>query len=443
MENNMSTNPLPAANERRRQAEERLGAKTVEQPLPRTKEETERLVHELEVHQIELEMQNEEMLQAREAVGASLKKYTDLYDFAPIGYLTLDGTGTIHAVNFSGATLLGVERSMLIGRRFGLFMPGNARQFFAEFLGKVFANQGKKSCEVTLSHEGSRPLFVQIEAVAEASGNECSIVVIDITERRLLEEERERVSAALRKSEKEIERLNVSLMTHTADLEEANRELEAFNYTVAHDLRNPLNVVSSYCQVIKEFCYDNLDKTCKRYFQEIYNGTMSMNRLIGALLDFSRLTHVELNREAVDLSRMAKEVAVEIRGTESARRVEFRIAEGIVADGDAALLRVVLTNTLDNAWKYTGMREEAVIEFGTEMLNGKTAYFVRDNGAGFDNADAEKLFVPFQRLPGAEEYRGFGIGLATVDRIIRRHGGKVWAVGEPGKGSAFYFTLQG
>ena len=239
----------------------------------------------------------------------------------------------------------------------------------------------------------------------------------------------------------DVARLNTDLAARAAELEAANLELEAFNYTVAHDLRNPLNVISSYCQMIKELYGDKLDEKCLHYIQLAYDGTLRMSQLIEALLNSSRLAHVELNRERVDLSSIFREVATELKGTEAARRVEIRIADGIVADGDANLLRVVLDNLLCNAWKYTAMREEAVIEFDATEIDGKPVYFVRDNGHGFDMADADKLFVPFQRLPGAEEYRGFGIGLATVERIIRRHGGKVWAEAEKGKGACFYFTL--
>jgi signal transduction histidine kinase len=168
-----------------------------------------------------------------------------------------------------------------------------------------------------------------------------------------------------------------------------------------------------------------------------------MNRLIDALLDFSRLIRAELCRETVELSLLAHEVAAELRLSEPGRRVEFRIADGIMADGDAALLRAVLDNLLGNAWKYTATREEGVIEFGATIVNGRPVQFVRDNGVGFDMADAGSLFAPFHRLPGAEECRGFGIGLATVERVIRRHGGKVWAEGVPGAGATFYFTLDG
>ena len=224
------------------------------------------------------------------------------------------------------------------------------------------------------------------------------------------------------------------------ELEDANRELEAFNYTVAHDLRKPLTVINGYCQLIREMYGDKLDEKCNGYIHEAYDGTLSMNRLIDALFNFSRMGHVELRREALDLSAV---VAAELELAEPGRRVTFLIADGVGAEGDAPLLRVVLDNLLGNALKYTGMREEAVIEFGTTEVNKKPAYYVRDNGAGFNMADADKLFIPFERLPGAHACRGFGIGLATVERIIRRHGGKVRAEGETGRGATFYFTLGG
>jgi signal transduction histidine kinase len=252
-------------------------------------------------------------------------------------------------------------------------------------------------------------------------------VARDITERKQAEEV--------------IERLNTQLRARAAELEAANQELEAFNYTVAHDLRKPLTTVNGYCQLIQELYGDKLDEQCRSYLQEAYDGTWRMNRLIDTLLDFSRVASIELHRGEVDLSAMAESVAAGLKLSEPARRVTFRIREGLAAIGDAGLLRVVLENLLGNAWKYTTMREEAVIEFGVMESNGQPAWFVRDNGPGFAPEYVDKLFIPFRRLPGAEEYRGFGIGLATVDRIVRRHGGRVWAEGEPGRGAAFWFTL--
>lgn len=245
-----------------------------------------------------------------------------------------------------------------------------------------------------------------------------------------------------KRAEAVIAQLNADLAARAADLEYINRELEAFNYTVAHDLRNPLNTISCYCQAIKEFCGNMLDDQCTDYLHGVCEGTVRMNRLIGTLLDFSRLAHAELSREKVDLSSMARKVAEELQQTGKGRRVTFRIADGITADGDANLLRVVLDNLLGNAWKYTSSRDDAVIEFGMKEIAGKPVCFVRDNGIGFDNTNAKKLFAPFQQLHSSEEGRGFGIGLATVERIIRRHGGRVCAEGEPGKGAEFYFTLS-
>jgi light-regulated signal transduction histidine kinase (bacteriophytochrome) len=227
------------------------------------------------------------------------------------------------------------------------------------------------------------------------------------------------------------------------ELEDANRELEAFNYTVAHDLRKPLTVVNCCCQEIRELYGDKLDEQCKSFLQEAYDGTLRMNRLIEALLNFSRMGHVEPRRETVDLSATAYEVAADLKIAKPGRKVTFLIADGISADGDANLLRLVLENLFGNAWKYTGPRDEGIIEFGTTEVDGKPAYFVRDNGTGFAMTDADKLFIPFHRLAGAEEFRGHGIGLATVERIIRRHGGRIWAEGKPGKGATFYFTLSG
>lgn len=166
-----------------------------------------------------------------------------------------------------------------------------------------------------------------------------------------------------------------------------------------------------------------------------------MSRLIDVLLNFSRLAHIEPRRDKIDISAIAQAAAAALKQSDPARRVTFRIADGMITEGDANLLRAVLDNLLDNAWKHTMARDEAVIEFGLAEIEGKPAYFVRDNGIGFDMSDADKLFIPFRRLSGAEKSKGFGIGLATVERIIRRHGGRVWAEGEPGKGATFNFTL--
>jgi PAS domain S-box-containing protein len=250
----------------------------------------------------------------------------------------------------------------------------------------------------------------------------------DITERKGIEEQ--------------VVTLNRHLADHAHELEFANRELEAFSYTVSHDLRAPLTHISLCCQVITTLYGDKLDEQCKSYLLDIYQAIARMNQLITSLLDFARIARSELNRETVYLSDMARVIAAELQLDQINRRATFTIAEEIWCYGDANLLRVALMNLLGNACKYTGKKETAVIEFGVMEVEGKRAFFVRDNGAGFDMEQADKLFVAFQRLHSGNEFDGHGIGLATVQRIINRHGGQIWAEGEVGKGATFYFTLQ-
>ncbi len=427
MQTDKDTNLSTTATDLRRRAEEQLTAKMPEAALSRTGDETQRLLHELQVHQIELEMQNAELRQAREEVETALEKYTDLYDFAPVGYFTLDRDGVVRAANLTAAGLLGIERARLLGRRFGHFVADEARPAFAAFLARVLESRAKEVCEVALLKGGMHPLYVQIEAVAAASGQECRAAIIDISMRRQLEER--------------LDILHTDLAARATELVAANIELEAFNYTVSHDLRKPLTLINSYCQVVQELCGSKLDEQCRVYIRDMYEGTLRMNRLIDTLLDFSRIAHVEMRQEKVDLSTMAKNVARELKVTAPERRVSFRIAEGIVVHGDAGLLRVVLDNLMGNAWKHAGSREETVIEFGVTDSARKPAFFVRDNGPGFDMAFSDKLFIPFQRLPGTD-VEGSGIGLATVERIVRRHGGRIWAEGKSGAGATFYFTLE-
>jgi light-regulated signal transduction histidine kinase (bacteriophytochrome) len=329
-------------------------------------------------------------------------------------------------VNLTGAVLLGIDRSQLVGWHFGLFVADTVRPAFTAFLRKVFESDAKESCEVALKKEGQHTLFVQIDAIAAASGLECRAVIIDISVRRQLEEK--------------IDILYSKLQSHATELEGANIELEAFNSMVAHDLRKPLTNINAYCQIMQQFCTGQ-NAEDKVYVQGIYEATIQMDRLINTLLKFSRTLHVEIHKGKVDLSGIAREVVASLERGETERQITFRIANGIEVMGDAKLLNIVLDNLIGNAWKYSGNREGTVIEFGVIEREGKRAYFVLDNGPGFDMAYAEKLFIPFQRLPGAEEFKGNGIGLATVERIIKRHGGRIWAESERGKGATFYFTL--
>ncbi len=228
----------------------------------------------------------------------------------------------------------------------------------------------------------------------------------------------------------------------TRELLVSNRELGAFSYSVSHDLRGPVDAVNGFAYVLTKEYASGLDDKGKELINHIRNSGKRMMQLIDDLLNLSRVTSGEMQREAVDLSGIARSITFELRESAPKREVEFVIAEVDAAEGDPRLLRVLLDNLIRNAWKYTSRRPKSKIEFGVERNNGNLIYFVRDDGVGFDARSAERLFQPFQRMHSPDEFPGNGIGLATVQRIVRRHGGEVWAVSEAEKGATFYFYLS-
>ncbi|MEE9217093.1 MAG: ATP-binding protein, partial [Anaerolineales bacterium] len=248
-----------------------------------------------------------------------------------------------------------------------------------------------------------------------------------------------------KQAEEELQRLNLELdkrvIERTTQLEAANEELEAFSYSVSHDLRAPLRAIDGFSQVLLEDYAEQVDDEGKNHLRRVRAGAQRMGTLIEDLLGLSQVARAEMRREKIDLSELAQDIVAELEKSEPERRVELLIREGLVVDGDAGLLRVALENLLRNAWKFTGERTPASIEFGAEDQDGRRVYFVRDNGAGFDMAYVDKLFGTFQRLHAATEFPGTGIGLASVQRIIHRHGGRIWAEAEVDQGATFYFTL--
>jgi signal transduction histidine kinase len=240
------------------------------------------------------------------------------------------------------------------------------------------------------------------------------------------------------------ERASKDLEETNRVLEGANNELEAFSYSVSHDLRAPLRTIDGFSRILLEDYADKLDEEGEDYLGRVRAASKHMDTLIEDLLDLSRVSRGPLRREVIDLSAMARSIARKLEGLQPERRVRFVAEEGVVAFGDANLLAVALENLLGNAFKFTQKEDEATIEFGAvPQRGGGVAYYVRDDGAGFDPRYADKLFGAFQRLHGADEFEGTGIGLATVARIVHRHGGRVWAEGEVGEGATFYFTLGG
>ncbi len=262
-------------------------------------------------------------------------------------------------------------------------------------------------------------------------------------ERTLINAVAERLGKIIerKRAEEEIQKLNRSLKAKTTELASANKELEAFSYSVSHDLRAPLRAIDGFSRALQEDYANKLDQPGKDYLRRVSAATQHMRQLIDDLLNLSLVMRAQMRHEKINLSEMVRAITAELQNTQPERQVEFIIEEGLLAHGDPRLLREVLENLLGNTWKFTEKHSKAKIEFGTVHKEEQIVYFVRDDGAGFDMTYANKLFIPFQRLHSTAEFSGNGIGLTIASRIINRHGGRIWAEGEVEKGATFYFTL--
>lgn len=250
-----------------------------------------------------------------------------------------------------------------------------------------------------------------------------------------------RALTGLKQREQQIAELHEDLKQRAAELEITNKELEAFSYSVSHDLRAPLRSIDGFSQALLEDYGGKVDAEGQDFLRRVREGSQQMGQLIDDMLNLSRVARSEMRLHAVNLSSLAQSIAAELKKAEPKRQVEFVITPELSVKGDERLLRVALENLLGNAWKFTGKRPTARIEFGATQVDGQQVYYVRDDGAGFDMAFADKLFAAFQRLHRASDFPGTGVGLATVQRVIHRHGGRVWAEGAVQKGASFYFTL--
>ena len=267
----------------------------------------------------------------------------------------------------------------------------------------------------------------------------------EIAERAKQQAIMHRATLQLRQREDELNRhrnhLEELVGQRTHELSTVNKELEAYSYSIAHDLRAPLRAVTSFSQILLDDAAEKLDSDQRDSLQRVVNASKHMADLIDDILELSRITRKELQREQIDLSGLVRDILEELRRADPVRKLTATIADGVTVEGDAKLLRVALENLLGNAWKYTAKVEQPSIEFGTTTQEEKTVFSLKDNGVGFDMRYVDKLFHPFQRLHNSQDYEGTGIGLATVQRVVQRHGGQIWASGEPGKGASFYFTL--
>ncbi|MBI5596854.1 MAG: PAS domain S-box protein [Elusimicrobia bacterium] len=360
-------------------------------------------------------------------LSESETRFRVLLESAPDAMVLVDGGGAVCDLNSQVERLFGYARGELLGRPVELLMPERFRQGHVAHRAGYFGEPRQRPMGAGMELFGRRkdgsefPVEISLSPLKTGRGAFALSAVRDISARKETE-------AALRRS--------------MADADAAYKELETFSYSVAHDLRAPLRKIDAYSQALLDDYGGRFDAQGTDFLQRLRRASQTMAQLIDALLNLARVARAEPRREEVDLGALARSVAEGLREGDPARKVELVVADGVMVQADPRLLKDVMENLLGNAWKFTGRRPRARIEFGVLRGPGPAVYFVRDDGAGFDPAYARRLFSPFERLHRPGEFPGSGIGLATAQRIVQRHGGRMWAEGAVNRGAAFFFTLE-
>ena len=420
----MKKNNKPETAKLRLKAEELLKKRQAATDSQLSETETLKLMHELEVHQIELEMQSEELERTRAIAQETAEKYIQLYDFAPVGYFTLSQKGEIIELNLRGATMLGEERSLLINKRFGLFVSNETRTIFNHFLDKVMSSLHRESCEVSLSENHNHPFYVQLTGIVSENKEHCLLNMIDITERKQAQDK---------------------LIENEAILEKLNIDKDLFISVLAHDLKSPFHSMLGFLELLSKNVYSYEIEKIESQVNIIYQSAQKVNNLLDSILIWAKSQSGKFLFEPKELNFRTIcaeiiEILKQFANTKSIT-INYLAPENLIIFADANMLKTVLRNLISNAIKFTN--DGGRIDISAELTDVNIIVSISDNGIGLEPEILDKLFKVshMQTTKGTANESGSGLGLLYCKDFIEKHGGTIWVESKKGKGSTFKFTL--